>query len=73
MKTLSIIHEFCVAIWPYHNEYVKTVSTQISTAVMGNRGDKRTPLLVFSFRAKFGLRYLTNLSIFCNKIFWGQR
>ena len=25
--------------------------------------------LVFSFRAKFGPRYLTNLFIFCNKIF----
>jgi len=28
----------------YHNEYVKKISTQIFTAVMGNRDDKGTPL-----------------------------
>jgi len=28
----------------YHNEYVKIFSTQIFAAVMGNRGDKYTPL-----------------------------
>jgi len=29
---------------PYHNEYLKIFSTQIFTAVMGNQGDKGTPL-----------------------------
>jgi len=55
---------------PYNNEYVKKFSTQIFTTVMGNRGDKRLPtFLIFSFRARFGLGYLTNLLLFCNKIF----
>jgi len=30
---------------PYHNEHVNIFSTQISTAVTGNPGDKGTPLL----------------------------
>jgi len=42
MKTLRTIHEFCMVNLPYHNEYVKIFSTQIFTAVMGNRGDKGT-------------------------------
>jgi len=44
MKTLRTIHEFCMANLPYHNEYVKIFSTQIFTAVIGNRGNKGTPL-----------------------------
>jgi len=28
----------------YHTEYVKIFSTEIFTAVVGNRGDKGTPL-----------------------------
>jgi len=44
MKTLRTIHEFCMVNLPYHNEYVKKLSTQIFTAVMGNRGHKGTPL-----------------------------
>jgi len=44
MKTLRTIHEFCVVNLPYHNEYVKKFSMQIFTAVMGNQGDKGTPL-----------------------------
>jgi len=44
MKTLRTIHEFCVVNLPYHNEYVKIFSMQIFTTVMGNRGDKGTPL-----------------------------
>jgi len=47
MKTLRTIHEFCMVNLPYHNEYVKILSTQIFTAVMGNRGDKSTPLFYF--------------------------
>ena len=42
MKTLRTIHEFCMVNLPYHNEYAKIFSTQIFTAVMGNRGDKGT-------------------------------
>jgi len=45
MKTLRTIHEFCMVNLPYHNENVKSFLTQIFTAVMGNRGDKGTPLL----------------------------
>jgi len=44
MKTLRTIHEFCMVYVPYHNEYVKSFSTQIFTGVMGNQGDKGTPL-----------------------------
>jgi len=44
MKALRTIHEFCMVNLPHHNEYVKKFSTQIFTAVMGNRGDKGTPL-----------------------------
>jgi len=44
MKTLRTIHEFFMVNVPYHNEYVKIFSTQIFTGVMGNRGDKGTPL-----------------------------
>jgi len=44
MKTLRTIHEFCMVNLPYHNEYVKKFSTQILTAVMGNRSDKAAPL-----------------------------
>jgi len=44
MKTLRTIHEFCMVNLLYHNEYVKIFSKQIFTAVMGNRGDKGTPL-----------------------------
>jgi len=40
MKTLRIIHEFCMVNLSYHIEYVKNFSMQIFTAVMGNRGDK---------------------------------
>ena len=43
-KQLRTIHEFCMANLPY-NEYVKIFSMQIFTAVMGNQGDKDTPLL----------------------------
>jgi len=69
MKTLRTIHEVCMINLPYHNEHVKNFSTQIFTAVMGNRGDKglQPTFLVFSFRAKFGPRYLTNLLIFAIK------
>jgi len=28
---------------PYHDEYLEIFSTQIFTAVMGNRGDKGIP------------------------------
>jgi len=44
MKTLRTIHEFCIVNLPYQNEYVKIFSMRIFTAVMGNRGDKSTPL-----------------------------
>jgi len=44
MKTLRTIHEICMVNLPYHNEYVKNFSTPIFTVVMGNRGDKGTPL-----------------------------
>jgi len=44
MKTLRSIHEFCMVNLSYHNEYVKILSVQSYTAVMGNRGDKGTPL-----------------------------
>jgi len=44
MKTLRIIHEFCMVNLPYHNQYVKKFSKQIFTAAMGDRGDKCTPL-----------------------------
>jgi len=47
MKILRTIHEFCMENLPYHNNYVKKFSTQIFTAVMGNRGDKDTPLFKF--------------------------
>jgi len=68
MKTLRTIHEFCMVNLRYHNEYVKIFSTEIFTAVMGNRGNKGFPIsLVFSFHAKFSPRYFTNLFIFCNK------
>jgi len=57
MKTLRTIHEFCMVNLPCHNEYVKKFSTQIFKAVIGNRGDKGNPLLIFSFRATYGPRY----------------
>jgi len=44
MKTLRTIHEFCMVNLPYNNEDMKIFPTQIFTAVMGNRGDKGTPL-----------------------------
>jgi len=44
MKTLRTIHEFFMVNLTYHNEDVKKFSTQIFTAVMGNRGDEGTPL-----------------------------
>jgi len=44
MRTLRTIREFYMVNLPYHNQYVKNFSTQIFTAVMGNRGDKGTPL-----------------------------
>ena len=47
MKTLRTVHEICMVNLPYHNEYVKNFSTPIFTAVMGNRGDKGTPLFQF--------------------------
>jgi len=56
MKALRTIHEFCMVNLPYHNECVKSFSMQIFTAVMGNLGNKGTPLLVLSFCAKFGPR-----------------
>jgi len=44
MKTLRTIHELCMVNLPYHNEDVKNFSTQIFTAVIGNRGQKGTTL-----------------------------
>jgi len=45
IRTLRTIDEVCMVNLLYYNEYVKKFSTQIFTAVMGNRGDKGTPLL----------------------------
>ena len=47
MKTLRTIHEFCMVNLSYHNEYVKIFSMQTFTAVMGNQGNKGTPLFYF--------------------------
>jgi len=44
VKTSRTIHEFCMVNLPYHNEDVKIFSTQIFIAVLGNQGDKGTPL-----------------------------
>jgi len=44
METLRNIREFCMVNVSYLNEYVKKFSTQIFTAVIGNQGDKCTPL-----------------------------
>ena len=44
LKILRTIHEFRMVNLPYHNEYVENFSTQIFTAVMGNRDDDDTLL-----------------------------
>jgi len=44
MKTLRTIHEVCMVKCHILNEYVKIFSMQIFTAVLGNWGDKGTPL-----------------------------
>jgi len=69
VKTLRTIHEFLMVNLSYHNEYEKKFSTQIFTAVMVTKATKVSHFSSFSFRSKFGPRYLTKLLIFCNKIF----
>jgi len=45
MKKLRTIHEFCMVNLPYHNARCEKIfNTNLQTAVMGNRGDKGTPL-----------------------------
>jgi len=69
MKTLRTIHKFCMVNLPYHNEDVKNFQRKLSLRSWLTEATKVPHFSSFFICAKFGPRYLTNLLIFCNKIF----